>query len=251
MNASPELFARGRTWQQIWDRKHGMDVPLHVADGFDLLTAGEYDALVAPFVQWMGDLSGSDVLEVGCGSGAFLQRLPAARSLSGVDYAERAVQRVRAELAGDFRVAEAARLPFADAAFDLAFSFGVFFYFDSLSYARAALLEQLRVLRPGGRLFVFEINDAGRMEVYRRLRAAENRGAHRTSDVATDHMFYDKDFFRTFAAEHRLACHIVDEDALPIAFHSGAAYRYAVSLGPIAGAPWPADAAGPSTPTLI
>jgi SAM-dependent methyltransferase len=247
MNASTQPIARSQTWQQIWDRKHGMDVPLHVADGFDLLSTGQYDALVAPFAQWMGELCECDVLEVGCGAGAFLQRLAGARSLSGVDYAERAVQRVRAEFEGDFRVAEAARLPFADAAFDVTFSFGVFFYFDSLDYARAALLEQLRVLRPGGRLFVFEVNDAARMDVYRRLRAAENRGAHRTSDVATDHMFYEKDFFRAFAAEHDLACHVVDEADMPIAFHSGAAYRFAVSLGPLACTPLPAATDGPPT----
>jgi SAM-dependent methyltransferase len=247
MSTNTAPLSRSRTWQQIWDRKHGMDVPAHVADGFDLLAESQYDALVAPFVQWMGDLADCDVLEVGCGSGAFLQRLTAARSISGVDYAERAVRRARTELDGDFRVAEAARLPFPDASFDLAFSFGVFFYFDSLDYARTALLEQLRVLRPGGRLFVFEVNDAAKKDVYRRIRGDEGRDAHRTSSVATDHMFYEKAFFRAFAGEHGLACRLVDEADMPIAFHSGAAYRFAVSLGPHAGTPSPAGRAGVSS----
>ncbi len=223
---------RGAIWQQIWDRKHSdQQLAVHQSGGFDLLDAGQYAALTRPFIGWMGPLQDFRVLEVGCGTGAFALQLGPCKEICGIDFSETAIARVRRELKGDFKVAPAAAIPFEDGRFDRTYSFGVFFYFDSLDYARAALEEQLRVLKPGGQLFVFEVNDEDKQDLYWSTRGQEPRSGHKKSSADADHLFFKKSFFTEFAKSHNLQCEIRDESEMGIDFHSGACYRFAVRIG--------------------
>jgi SAM-dependent methyltransferase len=97
---------------------------------------------------------GLDVLEVGVGMGAdhleWARHMP--RSLSGIDLTERAIAHTATRLAlydlrSDLRVADAEKLPFRDASFDLVYSWGVLHHSPDTS---RAVREVLRVLRPGG-----------------------------------------------------------------------------------------------------
>jgi SAM-dependent methyltransferase len=97
---------------------------------------------------------GRDVLEIGVGMGADHVEWAKAgpRSLTGVDLTPRAVEHTRARLAlyglsSRLEVADAERLPFADASFDLVYSWGVLHHSPDTPRAVA---EVLRVLRPGG-----------------------------------------------------------------------------------------------------
>ena len=103
--------------------------------------------------------SGERILDVGCGTGLFLERLhravPGAR-LAGVDpvpemlaIARRRLPTLRPDDTADLREAAAERLPFADGEFDAVVSTSVFHY---VRRPEAALAEMRRVLRPGGRL---------------------------------------------------------------------------------------------------
>jgi ubiquinone/menaquinone biosynthesis C-methylase UbiE len=95
-----------------------------------------------------------DVLEVGVGMGAdhleWARHMP--RSLSGIDLTERAIAHTATRLAlyglrSDLRVADAEKLPFRDASFDLVYSWGVLHHSPDTP---RAVREVLRVLRPGG-----------------------------------------------------------------------------------------------------
>jgi SAM-dependent methyltransferase len=101
-----------------------------------------------------------DLLEVGCGGGAFLQEVLArgARAV-GIDHSPEMVRlaRARNEAAvrdGRLRVIEAdgSRLPVPDASFSIAMSTGAFGF---LPRPLDTLREMRRALRPGGRLAVF------------------------------------------------------------------------------------------------
>jgi SAM-dependent methyltransferase len=104
----------------------------------------------------------SDVLHVGCGTGALLGRLAGraaqAGRLVGVDPAPRMVPRGRKALAHDRRVAvekaAAERLPFPDRSFDLVVST---MSFDHWADQRAGLAERARVLRDEGRLVLTDL----------------------------------------------------------------------------------------------
>ena len=108
----------------------------------------------------LGDVAGSDILEVGCGSAPCSRWLDAAGARPvGLDLSRGMLARGLAAMADGRRVplvqAGAEALPFADASFDLACSaFGaVPFVADSALVMR----EVARVLRPGGR-WVFAVN---------------------------------------------------------------------------------------------
>lgn len=103
---------------------------------------------------------GTEVLEIGCGNGAstalLLQHLEPTR-LVGIDPAvgliERARQTNRIRPGVSFEVADALATGQPNAAFDAVVAHTVFTH---LADPEAALAESFRVLRPGGRLAVFD-----------------------------------------------------------------------------------------------
>lgn len=96
---------------------------------------------------------GRRVLEVGVGLGTdFVQFARAGADATGIDLTEASIKAVRERLAlegleADLRVADAESLPFADAEFDLAYSWGVLHHTPDTT---RALAELHRVLTPGG-----------------------------------------------------------------------------------------------------
>jgi SAM-dependent methyltransferase len=100
---------------------------------------------------------GLRVLEIGCGLGTDGARFARAGAVyTGVDLTEAAVSLARRRfelegLAGEFRVADAERLEFADGSFDLVYSHGVLHHTPDVP---AAVREVHRVLAPGGRAVV-------------------------------------------------------------------------------------------------
>jgi ubiquinone/menaquinone biosynthesis C-methylase UbiE len=100
-----------------------------------------------------------DALDAGCGTG-FLSFELAARGhrVTGVDFAPAMIAEARrkavaASLAVRFEQADAERLPFAPASFDLVISRHVLW---TLPHPEAAIDEWIRVLRRGGRLAVVD-----------------------------------------------------------------------------------------------
>ena len=100
-------------------------------------------------------LRGKDVLDVGIGSGIATQMLAeASANVTGVDLTDWAVETTKRRLdafglRADVRQADAERLPFEDASFDLVFSWGVIHHSSDMD---RALSELVRVTRPGGQI---------------------------------------------------------------------------------------------------
>lgn len=229
------MIARSQEWLGIWENKYGQPTEgkdLHVLDGCDGMSYDEWQRLSRFFLDRLRIGPDDDVLEVGCGTGAFLKEIPQCRSLSGVDYSENAVSVIRQHLEGDFQTAEAAELPFEDAAFDFVLSFGVYLYFDSLDYARRALDEMCRVCRPSGTIFVGEVNDLAKKNVAQRLREQQQgeRTEKHLSKGNPDHIYYSKDFFSAAAAERGLSAQFFDEDVAELDFYYNGPYRFSVAM---------------------
>lgn len=104
---------------------------------------------IAEFGRW----AGKDVLEVGCGVGTDTARFARAGArITAIDLTETAVELARRWLAaeslpGNTLQADAERLPFDAASFDLVYSWGVLHHTPD---TRRALDEVRRVLRPDG-----------------------------------------------------------------------------------------------------
>jgi 2-polyprenyl-6-hydroxyphenyl methylase/3-demethylubiquinone-9 3-methyltransferase len=101
-----------------------------------------------------GDVRGLRVLDVGCGGGFLAEALArAGAEVSGVDLSAGTIETAqcharRQGLAVDYRVADAADLPFPDGAFDAVLSSD---FLEHVSdHLDAVVAEQARVLRPEG-----------------------------------------------------------------------------------------------------
>jgi SAM-dependent methyltransferase len=125
---------------------------------WDVLGWGVYDA-PEDEVQALGDVTGLDALEFGCGACQFGIKVAMREArVTGLDFSHAQLRQglVNMEAAGvRFPVVEAdgERIPFRDASFDLAFcDHGVMTFADP----HRTVPEVARVLRPGGR-FVFNM----------------------------------------------------------------------------------------------
>lgn len=116
----------------------------------------ELEPFIARYARF-DEAAGKRVLEIGVGLGTdFVRFVRAGAQATGVDLTEHGVRLVRERLAleglaGTVLVTNAERLPFADAQFDVVFSWGVLHHTPD---PEAAIRGALRMLRPGGRLCV-------------------------------------------------------------------------------------------------
>lgn len=124
-------------------------------------------------LDFAGPLAGLRVLDVGCGDGMYA--VSAARQgaiVTAADQSDRMlkVARERAAEAGvdvRFERADAGRLPFADRSFDLVIAVTVLCFVEEPA---RALEEAARVLAPGGRLVLADLNRWNTWSARRRVR---------------------------------------------------------------------------------
>jgi ubiquinone/menaquinone biosynthesis C-methylase UbiE len=126
---------------------------------FEEISKARYrlEPYIAPFADFPG-ARGQSVLEIGVGAGAdFENWCRFSAHATGVDLTERAIALTAERLQlnqvppglYDLRTADAEQLPFADASFDLIYSWGVLHHTPD---TQRAFGEVYRVLKPGGRV---------------------------------------------------------------------------------------------------
>ncbi len=113
------------------------------------------------FKSVLGGIDGGNVLDVATGAGAFVGALADCLGsfdrIIGIDPLESAIEKARESFSDErfeFCVGDAAELPFADETFD---TVAIANSLHHLKRLDDALGEMLRVLKPGGKLVVFEM----------------------------------------------------------------------------------------------
>lgn len=125
-------------------------------------------------------LAGARVLDVGCGSGYFVNRLAefGAREATGVDLMPARVEAARTRYPSSrFVCANAAELPFADAEFDVVTQFTCLSSVLDGNLRSAIAADIWRVLRPGGVVISFDMRPPPwTLRAMRALGARRRRG---------------------------------------------------------------------------
>ena len=128
----------------------------HLAARYDEKWTFYVEATVRETMRRLPLDSRDRMLDVACGTGAFLQAVAAAHPkvrLAGVDISPEmlAVARQRLPVGVKLQVASADALPFRDDSFDIVVTTSAFHFFR---VPNEVLNEMRRVLRPGGRLVI-------------------------------------------------------------------------------------------------
>ncbi|GLX02307.1 class I SAM-dependent methyltransferase [Microtetraspora sp. NBRC 16547] len=130
-----------------WDRQ---------AATYDRRLAGAERRFLADSRRWVCGRARGTTLEIAIGTGANLRHYPDDVDLTGIDWSPAMVQAARRQADRVHRAvrlhqADATALPFPAGTFDTVVST---FALCCIPDERAALIEALRVLRPGGRLLL-------------------------------------------------------------------------------------------------
>jgi len=103
-------------------------------------------------------VSSGKVLDVGCGTGRFLESMSApGYELTGIDISAGMLEEAR-ERGLDVVEGSSGEMPFADDSFDLVVTFAVLHHLIDPELVRATLREIVRVTRPGGSAVVWDHN---------------------------------------------------------------------------------------------
>lgn len=108
-------------------------------------------------LRTIGPLAGKRVLEVGCGSGNWLEMLSGAASLAGIDLDPGRTARAAERFPdADIRAGDASHLPWESNSFDLVLQSTVFSSILDAGMRRAVASEMLRVLAPDGAILWYD-----------------------------------------------------------------------------------------------
>jgi len=127
-------------------------------EDYDVLGEGAYRRLIQLFQQLVGPPAGDRCIDLGCGSGAFTQRLAQLEiDLCGMDISPRLIDRALSRGGRErYRVGDIMNSGLPEASFEVVVYSGVLHHFPTAADRLAVLREGFRLLRPGGRLFAYD-----------------------------------------------------------------------------------------------
>lgn len=136
------------SWKNYFDQKaevHGASVKS--SDYFD---DASFFMQRDNILHWLGELQGKEILDAGCGVGAFSEPLACDNTVYGVDFSEKSLEFAAARglraIPGDLTA-----LPFEDGKFDVVLCIGVI---QLIEQYLPVITELARVTRPGGILLI-------------------------------------------------------------------------------------------------
>ncbi|MCZ8513988.1 class I SAM-dependent methyltransferase [Paenibacillus filicis] len=142
------MSSSNMNWKQYFDQKaetHGASVKS--SDYFD---DDSFFMQRDHTLRWLGELQHKEILDAGCGVGAFSEPLVKRNTVYGVDFSQKSLEFAAARGLKTM-TEDLTALPFEDGKFDVVLCIGVI----QLIEQHAAVLKELaRVTKPGGTLLI-------------------------------------------------------------------------------------------------
>jgi len=198
-----------KNWKDIWNKRKiekRSDTKITLANlievnGFDTgptsYSEESWRTLVADFCNRVPLNKDSNVLEIGCGCGAFIYACNETIKANyfGFDYSRSMIEIAKIQIPnGHFIVAEANELTFLDTKFDVILSHGVFAYFPSHQYVDTVLKKYTERIVFGGKLVLMDLNDATHEKEYHSVRKSlyKNPKDYDKDYEGLQHLFFEK-----------------------------------------------------------
>ncbi len=178
--------AQVATWQEVFEQAYARDGETVINPRFDIrgwissftgepIDAAAMNEWVTGTVDRIGSLAPRRVLEVGCGTGLLLYRLAdQCEHYTAVDFSQRALAAIKAELEGDPALAAKVRLvagradtlsAYADREIDTVVFNSVAQYLPSVRELEATLAAAVEVVADGGSIFVGDVRSLPLLEI--------------------------------------------------------------------------------------
>lgn len=135
-------------WKQYFDKRaevHGASV-----QSSDYYNEESFFMQRDHTLRWLGELQGKEILDAGCGVGAFSEPLVKQNTVYGVDFSEKSLA-FAAERGLRTSADDLTALQFEEGKFDLVLCIGVI---QLIEQYRAVIGELARVTKPGGTLLI-------------------------------------------------------------------------------------------------
>ncbi|NHN32469.1 class I SAM-dependent methyltransferase [Paenibacillus agricola] len=156
-------------WKQYFDKKaetHGSSVK-----SSDYFNEESFFMQRDNTLRWLGELKGKEILDAGCGVGAFSEPLVAQNKVYGVDFSEKSLE--FAAKRGLITMSEdLTKLPFENGKFDLVLCIGVI---QLIEQYVSVIKELARVTQPGGTLLIQTLNSGSIQRKLLRLFERSNK----------------------------------------------------------------------------
>lgn len=207
-----ELYNRDLDrWKIIWSNRRLSDSAdliksLIEANGFDTgygsYSVDGWKTMVDLFAKQYNINSTTDVLEVGCGSGAFLYQLALITqcNIFGYDYSSSLIAIARKHVKQiNFLISEAINNPFQQK-FDVVLSHSVFQYFPSVDYGQTVIETMVSAVKPGGKIVLMDIFDSNLQALYHSERSKyfSSESDYRSRYKNLTHTFYSRNEIEKF-----------------------------------------------------
>jgi 2-polyprenyl-3-methyl-5-hydroxy-6-metoxy-1,4-benzoquinol methylase len=184
-------------WKQYFDEKvetHGAS-----AKSSDYFNEESFFMQRDNTLRWLGELKSKEILDAGCGVGAFSEPLVKQNTVYGVDFSEKSLEFAAARglkaMTGDLTA-----LHFEDGRFDVVLCIGVI---QLIEQYKSVIKELARVTKPGGTLLVETLNrDSVQRKVLRLFEKSKKFDQMYTMNelkkVFTEYGFEDIEFLKIY-----------------------------------------------------
>lgn len=199
-------------WKNIWQSKgkNIKDINLDISDlinldGFDTSGKSFNKNSWIEYVEYVSDTvkinkGKKSVLEIGCGSGAFLKVLSDIvndkLNIYGMDYSDSFINIAKNIMKnGNFYCEEAIKIDnlFTDKKFDFIFSNSVFHYFPNKEYAFNVIKKSYNLLLTEGDLVLLDLNDINNRDIYNKIRRGNmSEEEYNKKYEGLEHLFFSR-----------------------------------------------------------